>query len=228
MEKPDTIPTSAGPLTVQPVDHASLVLSWGSEVIYVDPVGGAARYASLPRPTAILITHEHGDHFDTATLEELVGTSKIPLLVSQGVHDKLGPGLKPESRAIGYGESTSLKSVPVRVVEAYNTSADRQRYHPKGLGNGYVLSFADIDVYVAGDTEPTPEMLGLKGIGVALLPMNMPYTMVAEQAAEAVRAFKPRIVYPFHYTKGPEPEKFAGLLQDVAGVEVRLRNWYPD
>jgi L-ascorbate metabolism protein UlaG (beta-lactamase superfamily) len=228
MEKPDTIPTSAGPLTVQPVDHASLVLSWGGEVIYVDPVGGAARYSSLPRPTAILITHEHGDHFDTATLEELVGTSKIPLLVSRGVYDKLGSGLKAHSKAIGYGESGSLNRVPVRVVEAYNTTTDRQRYHPKGLGNGYVLSFADVDVYVAGDTEPTPEMLGLKGIGVAFLPMNQPYTMVAEQAAEAVRTFKPRIVYPFHYTRGPEPEKFAGLMRDLPGVEVRLRNWYPD
>jgi L-ascorbate metabolism protein UlaG (beta-lactamase superfamily) len=228
MERPDAIATSAGPLTVQPVDHASLVLSWGSEVIYVDPVGGAMRYASLAKPTAILITHEHGDHFDTATLEELVGTSPVPLLVSQGVYEKLGPGLKAQSKAIGYGERGSLKGVPVRVVEAYNTTADRLRYHPKGLGNGYVLSFADIDVYIAGDTEPNPDMLGLTGIGIAFLPMNLPYTMVAEQAAEAARTFKPRIVYPFHYTKGPEPKKFAGLMQDVDGVEVRLRNWYPD
>ena len=227
MEKPDQIPTSAGTLTIQPVDHASLVLSNGKEVIYVDPVGGAARYKTLSAPTAILITHEHGDHFDTATLEELVGNRGLPLVVSQGVYGKLSDTLKKNAKAVNYGETASLNGIPVKVVEAYNTTADRQRYHPKGLGNGYVLTFGDKQVYVAGDTEPNPDMLGLKGIDVAFLPMNLPYTMVGAQAAEAVKVFRPKIVYPFHYTQGPEPQAFAKLMEGFGGVEVRLRDWYP-
>src|SRR5262245_20906560 len=135
MEKPDQIATSAGTLTIQPVDHASFVLMHGKESIYVDPVGGAARYKSLSAPTAILITHEHGDHFDTATLEELVGTRTVPMVVSKGVHEKLGEGLKKNATAVGYGDSASLNGIPVKAVEAYNTTADRLRYHPKGLGN---------------------------------------------------------------------------------------------
>jgi L-ascorbate metabolism protein UlaG (beta-lactamase superfamily) len=228
MEKPDTVTTKGGPLEIQPVDHASLVLSHGAQVIYVDPVGGAARYAGLKRPSAILITHEHGDHFDTATLEELVGTKSVPMVVSRGVLEKLPAALKAQSKALGYGDRETLNGVPVRVVEAYNTTADRLRYHPQGLGNGYVLTFSETRVYVAGDTEPTADMLGLTGIDVAFLPMNLPYTMVAEQAAEAAKAFKPKVVYPFHYTRGPEPEKFAGLMQGFPDVEVRLRDWYPE
>jgi L-ascorbate metabolism protein UlaG (beta-lactamase superfamily) len=227
MEKPDTLPTSAGPLTIQPVDHASLVLSQGDAVLYVDPVGGAARYAGLAPPTAILITHEHGDHFDTETLTGIAGTRAVPLLVSQGVFDKLDAGLKPNARPIGYGETTTLAGLPVRVVEAYNTTEDRLSKHPPGLGNGYVVGFGDMQVYIAGDTEPTPGMLALSGIGVAFLPMNLPYTMTGAQAADAVKRFKPRIVYPFHYGQGPEPEKFAGLMDGFPGVEVRQRDWYP-
>jgi L-ascorbate metabolism protein UlaG (beta-lactamase superfamily) len=228
MEQPDSVSTTGGPLEIQPVDHASLVLRHGAQTIYVDPVGGAARYEGLARPSAILLTHHHSDHLDTVTIEELVGTKAVPMLVSAGVMEKLPASLKAQSRAVGYGDRTDLNGVPVRVVEAYNTTEARLRYHPKGLGNGYVLSFSGTRVYIAGDTEPNPDMLGLTDIDIAFLPMNLPYTMVAEQAAEAVKAFRPRIVYPFHYTRGPEPEKFAGLLDGVEGIEVRLRNWYPE
>jgi L-ascorbate metabolism protein UlaG (beta-lactamase superfamily) len=227
MEKPDRVETATGPLTIQPVDHASLVLSHGDQVVYVDPVGGAARYVELPPPTAILVTHEHGDHFDTATLEELVGNREVPMLVSGGVMDKLSERLAANATAAGYGDAVSLDGLPVRVVEAYNTSPERLRYHPRGLGNGYVVGFGDRQVYVPGDTEPTPDMLALTDIEVAFLPMNLPYTMVAAQAAEAAKTFKPRIVYPFHYTQGPEPTAFAKLMEGVPGVEVRLRDWYP-
>lgn len=227
MEKPDTIDTASGPLTIQPVDHASLVLSHSGEVVYVDPVGGAARYASLARPTAILVTHEHGDHFDTATLEELVGTDPVPMVVARGVMAKLTGHLAANARAVGYGDTIELGGLPVRVIEAYNTTPERLKYHPKGLGNGYVISFGGTQIYVAGDTEPNPDMLALRDIDVAFLPMNLPYTMVAAQAAEAVKIFRPRIVYPFHYTRGPEPRTFASLMEEVEGVEVRLRDWYP-
>lgn len=108
-------------------------------------------------------------------------------------------------------------------VPAYNTTPDRLKYHPKGVGNGYVISFGDKKIYIAGDTEDIPEMRALTGIEVAFLPMNLPYTMTEEQAASAVEAFRPRIVYPYHY-KGSDPKKFAALVGDAA--QVRLLDWY--
>jgi len=226
MIAPDILPTAEGDLVIQPVDHASLVLMLGDEAVYVDPVGGAGRYAGLPAPTAILVTHEHGDHFDLPTLEALIGERALPIIAAAGVALKLPASLRPLATVLAYGQSAALNAIPVTAIAAHNISEDRLRYHPRGLGNGYVLTLGGQRIYVSGDTEPTPEMLALEAIDVAFLPMNLPYTMVAEQAAEAVRTFRPRVVYPFHYAKGPEAEKFAALLAGFPGVEVRLRDWY--
>lgn len=226
MIEPDTLATSAGDLAIQPIDHASLVLTLGKETVYVDPVGGPARYAGLPRPTAILVTHEHGDHFDAATLEALIGERSTPIVTASGVAAKLPERLRQQTTVLAYGDTGTLNGNPVLAVAAHNTSPDRLRYHPKGLGNGYVLTLGGRRIYISGDTEPTPQMLALEGIDVAFLPMNLPYTMVAEQAAEAVKTFKPSIVYPFHYARGSEPENFARLMQGFPGVEVRPRDWY--
>ena len=223
MSMADTIMTSAGDLVIHPVDHASLVLQWGGKVIYVDPVGGAERYAQLPEATSILITHGHGDHFDVPTLEAL--NSAAPLLTNQDVFDKLPEGLKARAKAISNGESGELDGVELRAVAAHNTSADRMKYHPIGVGNGYVLTFGDKHVYIAGDTEPTEDMLGLEGIDVAFLPMNLPYTMTPDQAVEAINTFKPGIIYPYHYGES-DLSVLEGALAD--GVELRLRNWYPN
>lgn len=219
----DTITTADGDLIIHPVDHASLLLGWGDKVIYVDPVGGAARYADLPAPTGILITHGHGDHFDIPTLEAIAGTA--PILTSQEVFDKLPESLKGQAKAVANGASADLDGIPVMAIAAHNTTPDRMRYHPVGVGNGYLLDISDKTVYVAGDTEPTPEMLALTHIDVAFLPMNLPYTMTVEQAAEAVNAFKPAIVYPYHYSDS-DLSVFEAAVGD--GVEVRLRNWYPN
>jgi len=219
----DTIPTSGGDVTIHPIEHASLVLGYGDQVIYVDPVGAAALYEGLPAPTAILITHGHGDHFDVPTLEAIAGSA--PILTSQEVFDKLPEGLKANATAVANGGSADLNGLPVAVTTAHNTTEDRMQYHPVGVGNGYLITFGDKVVYVAGDTEPTPEMLALTGIEVAFLPMNLPYTMTPEQAAEAINTFKPAIVYPYHYG-----ESDLSVLETAVdeGVEVRLRNWYPN
>jgi len=219
----DTVPTSGGDVTIHPIDHASLVLGYGDQVIYVDPVGGAALYQGLPAPTAILITHGHGDHFDVPTLEAIAGSA--PILTSQEVFDKLPDALKSNATAVANGGSADLNGLPVAVTTAHNVTADRMQYHPVGVGNGYVITFGDKLVYIAGDTEPTPEMLKLSGIEVAFLPMNLPYTMTPEQAAEAVNTFKPKIVYPYHYGES-DLSAFENAVD--AGVEVRLRNWYPN
>jgi L-ascorbate metabolism protein UlaG (beta-lactamase superfamily) len=219
----DTISTSGGDVIIHPIDHASLVLGYGDQVIYVDPVGGAALYEGLPAPTAILITHGHGDHFDVPTLEAIAGSA--PILTSQEVFDKLPEALKANATAVANGGSADLNGLPVAVTTAHNTTEDRMQYHPVGVGNGYLITFGDKVVYVAGDTEPTPEMLELTGVEVAFLPMNLPYTMTPEQAAEAINTFKPKIVYPYHYGDS-DLSVFEAAVED--GVEVRLRNWYPN
>jgi L-ascorbate metabolism protein UlaG (beta-lactamase superfamily) len=134
----DLVPTDDGDITVHPVEHASLVLGFGGEAIYVDPVGGAALYEGLPTPTAILITHGHGDHFDIPTLEAIAGTA--PILTSQEVFDRLPEALKANASAIANGEDVSLNGMIVRAVPAHNVTADRMRYHPVGVGNGYVIT----------------------------------------------------------------------------------------
>jgi L-ascorbate metabolism protein UlaG (beta-lactamase superfamily) len=222
--KGDTVETSAGPVTLHPVNHASLVIGFGNEVLYVDPVGGGARYDGLPRPTAILLTHGHPDHFDVPTLEAL-GVASTGLTAPKVVIDALPEALKAKATLIGNGGTGTIAGVPLAAIAAYNTTPDRLKFHPKGVGNGYVLTFGDKKIYIAGDTEDIPEMRALTGIEVAFLPMNLPYTMTEAQAADAVKAFGPKIVYPYHY-KGSDPKKFAALVGSAA--EVRLVDWYAD
>jgi L-ascorbate metabolism protein UlaG (beta-lactamase superfamily) len=189
-------------------------------VIYVDPVD-ASLFTDLPAPTAILVTHAHGDHFDVPTLTA-VGAG-VPLIAPQVVIDGLPEEMKQNAQLMANGDKGEVAGVTLEAVPAYNTTEDRLKYHPQGVGNGYLLTFGDKVVYVAGDTEDIPEMRALTGIEVAFLPMNLPYTMTEEQAADAVKAFKPKIVYPYHY-QGSDPKKFADLVGDAA--EVRLVDWY--
>lgn len=219
----ETITTSEGDLVIHPVEHASLVLEWGGKVIYVDPVGGAALYEGLPSPSAILITHGHGDHFDVPTLEAIAGSA--PLLTNADVFGKLPEGPKANAKSIANGEEGELDGIKVKAIAAHNTTEDRMRYHPVGVGNGYVLTLGDKQVYIAGDTEPTEDMLGLTDIALAFLPMNLPYTMTPEQAVEAINAFKPGIIYPYHYGDSDLSVLEAGVGEHT---EVRLRDWYPN
>ena len=216
----ETLATSAGDVTITPVKHASLVLSFGDQVIYVDPSG--ADFSALPAATAVLVTHAHGDHFDVPTLETVAGDT-APILTTEEVLGKLPEGLKGRATAIKNGESTTLNGIAIDAVAAYNTTPDRQKYHPQGVGNGYVLTLGDKRVYVAGDTEPTPEMLALKDIAVAFLPCNLPYTMTVEQLAEAIKTFRPAVTYPYHYGD----TDLSGLPDMVGDAsEVRLLDWY--
>jgi L-ascorbate metabolism protein UlaG (beta-lactamase superfamily) len=217
---PDTLETSAGPVAIQPIMHASLVLASADQVFYFDPA--KSDFSGQKPATAIFITHAHGDHFVPEALPALAGEDAV-LVVTHQVFDLLPEALKPRATALANGDTATVGGVAVEAVPAYNTTADRLQYHPKGVGNGYVMSFGDKKVYVAGDTEDTPEMRALSGIDVAFLPMNLPYTMDEEHAADAVKAFKPKVVYPYHY-RGSDTRKFADLVGDAA--EVRLRDWY--
>ncbi|OYX31022.1 MAG: MBL fold metallo-hydrolase [Caulobacterales bacterium 32-69-10] len=216
----DKIATSNGDLTVHPVNHASFVMSWNGKTIYNDPVGGAAAYAGLPKPDLILVSDIHGDHMDAPTLAAL---GNAPIVAPAAVRDALPEALKGRVQVLANGASGTFAGIPVTAVAAYNTSADKLQFHAKGRGNGYVATFGDKRVYIAGDTEATPEMQALKSIDVAFVPMNLPYTMTVQQAAEGVKAFKPKIVYPYH-SRGSDVAEFAKLVGTSA--DVRQRAWY--
>jgi L-ascorbate metabolism protein UlaG (beta-lactamase superfamily) len=223
---PDDIETDSGDIVVQPVNHATVVLTYDSDVIYVDPIGGAKRYLPFNRPTAILLTHAHADHFDVPTLEALAPTAKV-IIGPQVVIDALPADLKAKAKLMKNGDKGEVNGLQLSAIAAYNTTPGRLQYHPKGVGNGYVITMGEGKIYIAGDTEDTPEMRALTGIGVAFLPMNLPYTMTGEQAASAVKEFKPLMVYPYHYGKGgEEPAKFAAAMKGTDGIQIRQRDWY--
>jgi len=225
----DTVQTAKGVLTIQPVQHASLVLSFNGVTIYADPDGGGEKYKSFAKPDVILITDIHGDHFNPTTLNA-VKTPNTVLVVPQAVADKLSPEDKSKAVILKNGEQTTQGGVAISAIPMYNPPGGPDAKHPKGRGNGYVLNIGGKNIYLSGDTEDIPEMRNLKNIDVAFICMNLPYTMDINHAADAVLAFRPRIVYPYHY-------RGQGGLSDVnafkrlvdAGnkmIEVRLRNWY--
>lgn len=217
----DVIPTLNGDLRITPIYHASLMLQFRGKVIDVDPIS-QGDYSNLPRPDLILITHAHPDHLSPPTINKIKKSSTIivaPPSVAKTV---------TEARVIRNGGKITIDGIPIQAVPMYNIErgpAPGKLYHPKGWGNGYILTLGDKRIYISGDTECTPEMRALKHIDVAFLCMNLPYTMTPQEAAECVKVFKPKIVYPYHY-RGQDTEKFAAALKGT-GVEVRLRNWYP-
>jgi L-ascorbate metabolism protein UlaG (beta-lactamase superfamily) len=220
----DRLETTQGDLILHPIHHATLALGWNHLTIYVDPVGGAERFADLPKPNLILITHIHGDHLDAKTLQAVVGQD-TPILGPAAVVQQLPESLQNQARKLDSGEKTSLLGLKIEAIPAYNQTKNRLKYHPKGRDIGYLLTLGGKRVYISGDTEDIPEMRALKFIDVAFLCMNLPYTMTVEQAADAVRQFKPKIVYPYH-CRGSDLEKFKSLVGTDAGVEVRIRDWY--
>ena len=221
----DSYKTDGGEIVVSPVSHASFVMSVPGLVIYNDPVGGKALYDGQPAAGLVLITHEHGDHFEPETLAALVAAD-TKLVVNPAVMEMLPAELKEKATAIANGEKTTVGSVEIEAIPAYNTTEDRKKYHPQGRDNGYVLTVDGRRVYIAGDTEDIPEMRALKDIDIAFVPMNLPFTMDIDQASSAVAEFKPAVVYPYHY-KGQDPQAFAAKVAEAAAeVKVVQGKWY--
>lgn len=220
----DTIPTALGPLQIFPINHATFALQCSGKTIYVDPVGGGKAFEGLPKPDLILVTHIHGDHFSTETLAAVVG-SGTKLVAPPSVADQLPANLKDRTTVLKNGQSGEVAGVRMEAIPAYNTTPERLKFHPKGRDNGYVVTLGDKRIYISGDTEDIPEMRALKNIAAGFLCMNLPYTMTPEQAASAVREFKPAIVYPYH-SRGTDLEVFKSKVGKDTGVEVRLLNWY--
>lgn len=215
----DVIKTAMGDLTITFVGHGTLMFSCGGKVVHVDPWTRLADYSKMPKADVILLTHEHGDHLDPAAIAA-VRKADTQIILTQACAEKVQGGVVMKN-----GEKRRVLDLTVEAVPAYNIVHMRspgQPYHPKGSGNGYVITFGKTRVYVAGDTENTPEMKALKGIDVAFLPMNLPYTMTPEMVADAARAFKPRILYPYHFGES-DTGKLVELMKDVKEVEVRIR-----
>jgi len=218
----DVLQTSKGPLRITPLYHGSVMLEFDGKVIHIDP-WSQADYTGIPQADFILITHSHADHMDAPLINKL--KKPTTLIVSPpAVADTLN-GVCGIVESIANGEKKTFLGIDVEAVPMYNLvrgSEPGNPFHHKGIGNGYILTFGDTRVYVSGDTEFIPEMKTLKNIAVAFIAMNPPRTMPTAEAAEAVKAFRPRIVYPYHY-RGQNPQDFADALKDTPGVEVRIR-----
>ncbi len=221
----DTYNLGASEVIVHPVNHASLVLSLNSTIIYVDPVGDMSRYRDLPPADLILVTHEHFDHFEPQTLANLSDNAP-PLITNSAVFNMLSAGLKPPAISMANGDTLSRNNITIEAIPAYNMVPERLKFHPPGRDNGYVLNIPGGRIYIAGDTEDIPEMRALERIDIAFVPMILPWTMDEERAADAVNEFTPGVVYPYHY--GPSDITKFKRLVDAAdgGVDVRFGEWY--
>ncbi len=216
----DTDATSGGNLQITFIGHGTLMFTFNGKVIHVDPWSRFSDYSKMPKADLILITHHHRDHFDLTAINQ-TRTPKTLVVLTESCADKVDNGIVMKN-----GDIKSVGGLNIEAVTAYNLVHMRSEgvpYHPKGVGNGYIITFGDKKVYVAGDTENTPEMKSLKGIDIAFLPMNLPYTMTPEMVADAARAFKPKILYPYHYGS-TDASKVADLLSDMTEIEVRIRD----
>ncbi|MCP4183730.1 MAG: MBL fold metallo-hydrolase [Hyphomicrobiales bacterium] len=183
----DEFTTSAGTITVHPVSHASFVMETPAGVIYCDPVGKVEAYAKYPRPDLLLITHHHVDHYKEETLNGLVA-NKTRIITNPTVFDKLSANLKSRASKIANGASTSSLGINIDAIPAYNFTAGREKFHPKGRDNGYMLNISDFRIYISGDTEDIAEMRALSNIDIAFVSMNLPFTMDVAAAASAIAA----------------------------------------
>ena len=231
----DHIATSGGPVDIVPIHHASMMLAYKGAHILIDPapLDGAqgdavtAPYKAMARPDFILITHIHGDHFNAPILEAVSGPNTV-IVTPQNVRDAMPAALQARARVMKNGDTGMLGAVPVEAVAMYNTTPAKLNFHPKGLGNGYVLTFGDKRVYIAGDTEETPELEHLRAIDVAFIPANLPYTQTVEAAAKWVKDFRPKMVFPYHYRNQDGSTSDMAAFSSLVGNAslVRLRKWY--
>lgn len=215
----DTIETSAGDLKITFIGHGTLMFTFGGKVVHVDPWTKLADYSNLPKADIILLTHEHVDHLDLKALE-LIRTEKSQLILPEICAGQVEGGAVMKN-----GDVKTIDGLKIEAVPAYNLVHMRSEgvpFHPKGNGNGYIITFGDKRVYVAGDTENTPEVKNLEGIDIAFLPMNLPYTMTPEMVADAAKGFKPKILYPFHFGD-TDTARLLDLLKETPDIEVRIR-----
>jgi L-ascorbate metabolism protein UlaG (beta-lactamase superfamily) len=215
----DVIETDVGDLEITFIGHGTLMMAFDKQIIHINPFSRLADYSELPDADLILITHHHGDHLDLEALNQ-IRTDETVVIHTEKCAEKIEGGTVMKN-----GDVKPVRGLIIEAVPAYNLVHKRENgepYHPKGEGNGYVVTFAEERVYIAGDTENTPEMKKLKKIDYAFLPMNLPYTMTPEMVADAATAFKPKVLYPYHYGE-TNTAIIVELLKDHEEIEVRVR-----
>ena len=215
----DTVTTSSGELKMTFIAHGTLLFEYNDLIIHIDPVSRYADYSKMPKADIILITHHHGDHLDVTAIDH-IKKQNTDIICTKTCFDKIEIGTVMKN-----GESENVRGIKIEAVPAYNIIHKRENgelFHPKGIGNGYVLTFADRKVYIAGDTENVPELKNLSGIDYAFLPMNVPYTMTPQMVADAVGMFKPKVLYPYHFGN-TNVNELLELLKDNKDCEVRIR-----
>ena len=241
---PDVYPAKGGSIRITPIFHGSLQIEYRGKVIHVDPFS-AGDYRGAKKADVILITHTHADHLDTAAIFDVLSDNKAVQIVApvsaktklneveKGKADTMGPFKADILTFLGNGKKLYGSTFQIEAVPMYNIKRGPKpgaKFHPKGEFNGYILTLGGKRIYIAGDTEATPEMKALRNIDIAFLPMNLPYTMTPQEAANGARAFKPKVVYPYHYRypfdkPNNNPQQFAQALKG-SGIQVKLRGWY--
>ncbi len=216
----DAFPTSKGDLVITFLGHGSLMLAWNGKVIHADPYGQVADYAVLPKADLVLITHEHYDHLDVQAVESL-RTRQTEIVMTELCESSIDDGIIMRN-----GDVSVIQGISIEAVPAYNLLHTRDSgdpFHPCGQGNGYILTLGNLRLYIAGDSENTPEMMRVRDIDIAFLPMNLPYTMTPEMVADAARAIRPKVLYPYHLGD-IDPSRLQALLSDVPEIDVRVRS----
>ena len=219
----DIFETSEGDLAITFIGHGTLMFEFKDMTIHVDPVMGEADYKEMPDADLVLVTHEHGDHLDLTALKHIC-TGDCPVVMTQACLDNIEEF--KGAVVMKNGDTKTLKGMKIEAIPAYNIKHKRDNggvFHPKGQGNGYVITFGDKRVLIGGDTENTPEIKQLKDIDIAFLPMNLPYTMTPGMVADAAKAIQPAVLYPYHYGQ-TDPEELVLLLKDEKNIEVRIRD----
>jgi L-ascorbate metabolism protein UlaG (beta-lactamase superfamily) len=221
----DHLVTTNGDVVFHPIFHASFVMTWNGLIIYNDPDSPTTLYTGLPKADLILISHDHGDHFDTTALNILTNPTTV-IIAPQAVYTAMGTGLRALTTVLTNNTTTNVLGMRIDAIPAWNPT-----YHAQGRGNGYVLTIGGRRIYMAGDTGDIAEMRALTNIDVAFVCINSPYTMTVSQAVSAVRQFRPRVVYPYHFRNGDnvtfaDLNSFKQQVGSDVGVEVRIRKWY--
>lgn len=219
------------PAEITPIEHATAVIEWDGNTIYIDPVGGKAAFEGQPLPDMIFITDIHGDHFNPETLNEL-DLEGVEIIAPDAVKSQMDEALSSKTTIMNNGETKEIAGFSVKAIPMYNLREEAKDFHVKGRGNGYVFTFGDERIYFSGDTEDIPEMRALEDIDKAFVCMNLPYTMTVESAADAVLEFKPKQVYPYHFRGRPDVsdvEKFKSIVNEGdSDIEVVQLDWYPN
>jgi L-ascorbate metabolism protein UlaG (beta-lactamase superfamily) len=216
----EEFPTKDGTVKITPIRHASLMIEAGGQVVHVDP-WSQGNYSGLPQADVILITDTHGDHMDRVMIAKLKKPGTV-IVGPEAVAKAVG-----SATVIRNGEAKTIGKWTFEAIAMYNLErgpSEGKLFHDKGHGNGYVVTYGGERFYISGDTEGVPEMRALKNIDVAFVCMNLPYTMPPEEAADAVKAFQPKVVYPYH-CRGSDLSKFEKALAGT-NIDVRIRDWY--